>query len=373
MQEEASSHQDGQSKKLSSIDKGKIVERIVALMHKYPDTSVKVERNIFLPVIHTTIGGKREIDILLTKDIAGHPFQIAIECKNEQRPIDAPEIDVFAKKLDHVGIRDGIFVSASGYTKGAIEHAALDGIKIFTLKNLTAEALRASVVEAFHSILYLFCQIVTVYVIAPSKTYSLLQAPFYDNNGNLCGSLGDLVWEKWMSDESVLPLGGHEVSLELPAQWNFILDGEIIPVLSMTAVVDVRGLFGGCIGQATGGVYSLVRASDGAVNRNLLDIKIDVSQTEYDLAWALSEDDLQKLLERTEIVRLHRRIKIPRIIAGGVYYPHSKRVQKQIHELMRAFEAGEIPDPRPFNFQEMEGLSIRTAFEPLWEGSSSKQ
>ena len=35
---------------------------------------------------------------------------------------------------------------------------------------------------------------------------------------------------------------------------------------------------------------------------------------------------------------------------------------------MRAFEAGEIPDPRPFNFQEMEGHSIRTAFEPIWEG-----
>jgi predicted helicase len=128
MNEPLSNREKASTKKLSSIDKGKIVERIVALMHKYPDTSVKVEQNVRLPSLLSKAGGKREIDVLLTRDIAGHSVQIAIECKNEQRPIDAPAIDAFSKKLQRVGVPYGIYVSASGYTSEAIENAAADGI-----------------------------------------------------------------------------------------------------------------------------------------------------------------------------------------------------------------------------------------------------
>ena len=368
MNEQPSRREKASAKKLSSTDKGKIVEHIVALMHKYPDTSVKVEQNVRLPpVLHKT-GRKREIDVLLTRDIAGHSAQIAIECKNEQRPIDTPAIDAFAKKLQRVGIPYGIYVSASGYTKDAIENAAIDGIKTFTLKDLTEEVLYTSIVEAFQSVVYLFCQVVVVFITTPSETYKLLQAPFYDKNGKKCGALGDLIWQKWISEEPPLSLGAHELPLELPAHWNFVIDNNVIPVTSMNAWVDVSGLFGGRIGQAMGNFYSLVKASDSTIDRNLLEVKIDVSQTDYALTWVHDEDKLQKLLDRTETVRMHHRIKIPRIIAAGVYWPPSARVQKRINELMRAFEAGEIPDPRPFNFQEMEGHSIRTAFEPIWEG-----
>lgn len=369
MNEQPSHRKKASIRKLSSTDKGKIVERIVALMHKYPDANVKVEQNVrLLPVLNKT-GRKREIDVLLTRDIAGHSVQIAIECKNEQRPIDTPKIDAFAKKLQRVGIPNGIYVSASGYTEDAIENAAIDGIKTFTLKDLTEEVLYTSIVETFHSIVYLFCQVVVVFITTPSETYRLLQTPFFDKNGKQCGALGDLVWQKWISEEPQLSLGGHELPIELPPDWNFVINDNVIPVTSINAWVDVSGLFGGHIGQATGNIYSLVKASDDTVDRNLFEVKIDVSQSDYDLTWVHSEDDLLKLLERIETVQMHHRIKIPRIITAGIYWPPSKRVQKRINELMRAFEAGEIADPRPFNFEEMEGCSIRTAFEPIfWEG-----
>ena len=368
MKEQSSSKGKTFRNKLSSTDKGKIVEHIVALMHKFPDTSVKVEQNVRLPPILNKTGRKREIDVLLTRDIAGHPVQIAIECKNEQRPIDTPAIDAFAKKLQRVGVPYGIYVSASGYTKDAIENAATDGIKTFTLKDLTKEVLYTSIVEAFQSVVYLFCQVVVVFITTPSKTYRLLQAPFYDKNGKQCGALGDLIWQKWISEEPPLSLGGHELPLDLPSDWNFVIDDNVIPVISMNAWVDVSGLFGGRVGGAIGNFYTLLKASDNTVNRNLFEVTIDVSQSDYALTWVHSEDELQKLLERPEIISMHHRIKIPRIIAAGVYWPPSSRVQKRINELMRTFEAGEISDPRPFNFQEMEGLSIRTAFEPIWEG-----
>ena len=368
MNEQPSRRKEASTTKLSSTDKGKIVERIVALMHKYPDTSVTVEQNVRLPTLLNKTGRKREIDVLLTRDIAGHSVQIAIECKNEQRPIDTPAIDAFAKKLQRVGVRYGIYVSASGYTKDAIENAAADGIKTFTLKDLTKEVFYASIVAAFESIVYLFCQVVTVYVTTPSETFSLLQAPFYDRNGKRCGALGDLIWQKWINEEPPLSLGGHELTLQLPPHWNFVINDNAIPVTSMQAIVDVSGLFGGRIGQATGNFYSLVKASDNTVDRNLFEVNIDVSQSDYALTWVHSEDELQKLLERTEAVSMHHRIKIPRIVTGGIYWPPSKRVQERINELSRASEHGEIPYLPPFNFKEIEGLSIRTAFEPIWEG-----
>ena len=78
MDKQHSPREKSSTKKFSSIDKGKIVEHIVALMHRYPDTSVKVEQNVHLSPIQNKTGRKREIDVLLTKEIAGHAIQIGV-------------------------------------------------------------------------------------------------------------------------------------------------------------------------------------------------------------------------------------------------------------------------------------------------------
>ncbi len=80
-------------------------------MHDHP--GVTVERNRRLPPA-SGLGGKREIDVLITAIVAGYPVQMAVECKNEA--------DAFIGKLQHVGIppQQGIYISANGYTTGAI-------------------------------------------------------------------------------------------------------------------------------------------------------------------------------------------------------------------------------------------------------------
>ena len=100
----------------STKDKGRLVEQIVASMHEF--SGVKVQQNVFMP----TLGNarrKREIDVLLTSNVAGYLVQIAIECKNEKGVIGSPKIDAFVGKLSDIGIptRHGIYVSASGYTR----------------------------------------------------------------------------------------------------------------------------------------------------------------------------------------------------------------------------------------------------------------
>src|SRR6266536_5008487 len=85
----------------STVSKGKIVERIAALMHDQP--GVTVERNRRLPPVGGK-GVKREIDVLLTATVAGYQIQMAIECKNEAAVIGFPKIDAFVGKLQYVGI-----------------------------------------------------------------------------------------------------------------------------------------------------------------------------------------------------------------------------------------------------------------------------
>src|SRR5947207_839657 len=74
----------------SSADKGRLVEDITAMLHAAP--GLRVERRVKVPVP----GDRRavaEIDVLLTGAIAGYTVRIAIECKNEAKPIGVEYIN----------------------------------------------------------------------------------------------------------------------------------------------------------------------------------------------------------------------------------------------------------------------------------------
>src|SRR5215203_6836970 len=104
----------------STREKGDVLEQIIAEMHNMPE--VKVERNVYLPTIDKT-GRIREIDVLITSQVAGFPVKIAIECKNEKEPTGIAKIGEFIDKLNDVGlpVQLGIFVSTSRYESGALE------------------------------------------------------------------------------------------------------------------------------------------------------------------------------------------------------------------------------------------------------------
>src|SRR5581483_3827416 len=144
-------HKPRKKNQPSTVKKGRIVEQIVAAFHDYPN--VEIQRNVFLKV-QGEGKRRREIDVLVTGNLAGHTVQIAVECKNESKPIGVQKIDEFIGKLKDVGIpcKQGIYVSASGYTEGAIERAIKEGIKPFTLVGLTKEGLSAVLLEAFQAI-----------------------------------------------------------------------------------------------------------------------------------------------------------------------------------------------------------------------------
>jgi hypothetical protein len=82
--------------------------------------------------------------------------------------------------------------------------------------------------------------------------------------------------------------------------------------------------------------------------------------------WA--EEELREYLESQKAVRVVGRLRLPRIRVGPMYWPPSERTTKKVGELMEAYKAGKIPDPRPLSFAEIEGMDLNTVFEPIWRG-----
>lgn len=169
---------------MTSTQKGRIVERIVAMMHgdsdAHDDSDIKVERNVYLPALGNQ-ARRREIDILITQHIIGYPVRIAVECKNEDKSIGSPKIDAFIGKLQDVGIplQHGIYVSTRGYTKGAIERAKMAGIRTLILRDLGTQALYGSITEAFQSTLHLLPSIIDMHATNVSASRQERKLPLF--------------------------------------------------------------------------------------------------------------------------------------------------------------------------------------------------
>ena len=149
----SNSNNEQASHQSTTIEKGKIVEGIVALLHEQPGISVK--RNVYLK---TTDGAdKREIDVLISGQLVGYPTRIAIECKNYKTEIGKADIDAFIGKLNDLGFptQHGIYVSTSRYTKGALKRAKNAGVRTLNLDGLTRDRLSAAIYDALQSIIYL--------------------------------------------------------------------------------------------------------------------------------------------------------------------------------------------------------------------------
>lgn len=145
------------------MSKARIVEQVVAMLHQAARVTVK--RNVRLPSTKLS-GRRREIDVLITEHVTGYRTQIAIECKNERKPIGAPMIDAFVGKLQEVGVPRGIFVSSSGYQRTVAEYAASIGIVPLTLYGLSADRLSIAVNEAVQSVVHLLLDVTSVEITA---------------------------------------------------------------------------------------------------------------------------------------------------------------------------------------------------------------
>jgi hypothetical protein len=311
----------------------------------------------------------REIDVLLESDVAGYPVRIAVECKNEKTPIGSKPIDESIGKLDDLGIprQQGIYVSASGYRRTAIDRAQKAEIRLLKMEGLTKDRLSAAVVEAFQSIVYLL-EVIREISIVNSIDRQLTPVEFhtlYNSDGQWSGMPADLIWECWYhGGKPDSTLGEHQLQLEVPQGWHQIVDGQRVAILSMTAKVHVVGSVVTLPGNAEH--LSLVDASNAALERTLINTSFDTSRPQYPVTMLRTEEDLEAFTQRS--CGLHvaiGRFRLPRIHAGPCYRPPSERTAQKLGALMHAFMAGKVPDPRPIDIREIEGTDMGVLWEPI--------
>lgn len=354
----------------TSTAKGKLVEHIAALMHK--QTGLKVERNVRLSSHRNNRAKtKREIDVLLTGSIAGYPIRLAIECKNEATPIGVEKIDAFIAKLQQVGIptQHGIYVSASGYTEGAIERALEDGIRPLLLSGLTKDRLSAEVKEAVQSIVYLFLMIegwkeryFPDTFVNPSHTMPY----FYDQDGNMCGHINDLVWHQWkVFGRPPSIIGQHRIELPIPPKWQCRVNGKPTGI-AITADVRVVGLILSLTGQTES--FALRNASSNKVEKTYIQASFDPTNTNYTVTEVSTEEELAKLLQNCGTFSVATgRIRLPRILEGRMYWPPSERVMNKLLSTAHEDSNGELHfEPKQLNWEELEGTDLRAFWDPIW-------
>ena len=356
-------------KRSHSTEKGRLVETIVAHMHKFPEAVV--EMNVRLPAVDGS-GRVREIDVLISGSLTGYPVQIAIECKNYGQTIEVETIDSFVGKLDDIGIprQHGIIVTVKGFSSGALKRAATAGIRPLVLTGLTDDRLAAEIASAFMSIIYLLPVITgwTMVNSVASVTEPAMMFTLYDTNGDEAGVLLDLVWWQWR--DGVIPslIGKHEVPVGLPPGWHMKFDGKPEVPIRITYEITVFGLV--LVVPGTAAKFGLLNAGSGSFERFRIeaDFKHDLTSEHRPLAVLNSEAEATQFLKRQEsAVSIVQRIRLPRLRSAGIYWPISARARSRLEELLRPDHNGRVPSYEEIDWSSIEGQALDRAFDPIWK------
>ena len=94
---------------------------------------------------------KHQLDVYWEFKVAGITHRVAVECKNYTSTITVGKVRDFAAALDDIGNIQGIFITKTGYQKGAKVFADYKGIELKMLREPTNEDLEmASGIKTIH-------------------------------------------------------------------------------------------------------------------------------------------------------------------------------------------------------------------------------
>ena len=342
------------------------------MLHDTP--GLKVQRNVKLAPLHGDQTRTRDIDVLLTSDVAGYPVRIAFSCKNKRAKIKVGAIGEFIDQLNDVGIpsQQGIFVCVNGFTRDALDRARTAGIRPLVLHGLTKNRLASEVAQAFQFQVSLLAEVksATVTNTAAVQEYEGQFFQFFDGRNRPCGTLLDLIMAWWQQCEPSITIGEHELNLEVPEGWHQFVDGQPAQLIAMSAVVHVRGLIVTLSGKQKR--HLLVNPSESRLERGQIRVEFDISRkkkVKLPLKVVSTETELTEFTLKPGNTKLVTRIKLPRILYHSFYYPLSERVFQLINERFQKFDAGETADPRAFSLEETEGADLSAIWElPWYEG-----
>lgn len=211
----------------STRAKGNILEDVVALLHNLP--GVKVERRVKLKSTRPGSSRVREIDVLLTSQVAGYQVKIAIECKNYKTPIKSEKIDCFLGKLADVGIpaTTSIFITSAGYRNDALKLARESGMHALLLQGLDEEQLRLEVNAALQSVIFHLAKWDIIQRFSNMSEFPHFPAPFIVVDfpewlGHGTPNILNFLYLLWRENRIPSELGEHCLVIKMPEKFTFI-------------------------------------------------------------------------------------------------------------------------------------------------------
>ena len=327
---------------MSTKIKGDALENIVALLHQMPDVEVEVRAKIPVPGAPRP----RDIDVLLKQDVAGYPVRIAIECKNHGEPVGEGLIDAFVGVLKDVGIpsSQGIYVSPTGYTADAKERAARAGIRLLRLEGLNQDRLAAAVNEAllgvFHYVLYVGNISLFPYIPDDSGGFTLRLQPGVRLSDPVV--VYEAMWRHWITGKLPWTAGERRAVFRVPPSAAFV----------EYRVHAYAGTIRGTLSQ-----LSLRNEATAQVEKTRLETEFKAPTTVH-LAEMKTEDEIDASiaeLAKGDARIVTEKIRVPRIVAGPIFWPPSKEAIARVASLRHAGE--------PVTFATVEGRDLSRAWE----------
>lgn len=343
-------------------DKGILLEQLVAKLHE--DEGVKVETNVFLPPKSGDQSRAREIDVLLTRDIAGYPVRVAIQCKNYGKPINIGQVGEFKDLLEDVGIpcQQGIMVSVNGYQSGAINRAKELEIKTLVLEGLDETRLRAEIQETFQFFvpLLLVVEEMKITTDIADNNYAFF---FCDEDKKVCGFFTDLIVSRWRNGEIPMRLGEYSIDLKLPQGWHQVFNDKFIYPSAMSVKVRVVCYLAEMSGKVE--EFKLKEAHTDKVQKFHLQANFDVLNNLIKASREepiFTEEEL-KNSKKDARTSVENRFRLPKIFVRNHLEPVSEQAFKFFMkgiENLTLEEIGKLPQPK---FEEVEG----DTFSPMQE------
>jgi hypothetical protein len=329
------------------------------MLHEIPGCTVARRARVPIP---TDPSQSREIDVLLTGVGLGYLLRRAIECKNWAAKVDVETIEAFLSKLRDIEIPAAlsIFVSASGYTRGAIRRGAKEGLRLLEVTGLNKDRLSSATENAFQYLIYLLPIVEQVQQFGDkSKDLLVIKCLGYHDpkTGGKHYALDNL-WKKWLQEEGLRTLGLHHIRFDIPQDPSLFEEGEEVEPRTIffglrvaAAVVEIKG-------AATS--HKLIDAKTREVEKHRLrfDFRPYASRVKVLETEAAVQEFLDASGARPKLVVSG--IPLPRLMYMQFYWPPTLESINRSKEIQAR---GESP-----TFENVEGGDLGQAWNFLLDG-----
>lgn len=331
------------------------------MLHEIPGCTV--ERRARVPV-PTEPSESREIDVLLTGIGLGYPLRRAIECKNWAAKVDVEIIEAFLSKLRDIEIPAplSIFVSASGYTRGAIRRGAKEGLRLLEVTGLNEDRLSSATENAFQYLIYLLPIVEQVQQFGDKSNEPLVIKclRYQDPKTGSTHYALDNLWKKWLQEEGLRALGLHHIRFDIPQDPSLFEDGEEVEPRTIFFGLRVAAAVVEITGEATS--HKLIDAKTREVEKHRLrfDFRPHASRVKVFETEAAVQEFLNASGARPKLVVSG--IPLPRLMYMHLYWPPTLESLKRSMEIQAR---GESP-----TFENVEGGDLGQAWNFLLDGDT---